>query len=131
MTLRPCIEPKCPGLTPKSRCPRHEAEYEAKRGTAAQRGYGAKHQAWRVKVLQNNRSCAHCGAHATVADHIVPLSEDGSWDVSNGQGLCIPCHNRKTRKEQNRRARLGVVIQTAPRKDDVDAARSDSMLILR
>jgi 5-methylcytosine-specific restriction endonuclease McrA len=40
----------------------------------------------------------HREAHA---DHIVPVSQGGErYDVANGQCLCVRCHGRKTRAEQ-------------------------------
>ncbi len=50
--------------------------------------------------------CQHCGRVAqrmAQADHIVPISKGGArYDVANGQTLCIKCHGRKTREEQQR-----------------------------
>lgn len=36
-------------------------------------------------------------------DHIVPLIDGGSHDVSNLQTLCTPCHKRKTAREARER----------------------------
>lgn len=38
---------------------------------------------------------------ATVVDHIKPHKGDMEvfWDLSNWQGLCEPCHNKKTARE--------------------------------
>ena len=85
------------------------------RGTAAQRGYDARHRRWRRAVLARHPICQMClkqgkTISATVADHIEPLDprnpRAGNWSVEeNGQGLCHACHNRKTADE-----RLGAVL---------------------
>ena len=43
-----------------------------------------------------------CPAPATVADHIVPHAEGGPDTLANGQALCDPHHDAKTRTEQAR-----------------------------
>lgn len=44
------------------------------------------------------------------ADHIEPLAEGGSWELSNVQTLCTPCHKRKTAAQAGRRAKQGRLI---------------------
>ena len=66
--------------------------------------------------------CQHTDEHgtrctnpATVADHIVPHAEGGTDDPTNGQALCDPHHNTKTRAEQARgRARRNPKRRTEP-----------------
>ncbi|MCP4539869.1 MAG: HNH endonuclease [Chloroflexi bacterium] len=60
----------------------------------------------RLRYLVAHPLCAECYRQhivqaATVVDHIVPHKGDKElfWDMSNWQGLCAPCHNRKTGKE--------------------------------
>lgn len=113
--LKPCRWPGCPGLTAGRFCPQHQAaEYrrqDQRRGNAASRGYGAGHRRWRIIVLAGNPLCASWprGVHgehvvpATIADHITPLAEGGSWEIENGQGLCASCHARKSLEEMRRR----------------------------
>lgn len=74
--------------------------YDATRGTAASRGYDARHRSWRRVILTRDPMCRIgiiCGGRAasTVADHIIPLNAGGTWDMSNGQGACEKCHNHK------------------------------------
>lgn len=65
------------------------------------------HKAFRRAVLQRDRECAVCGATTNlVADHIRPLVQGGTNDLSNGQALCTDdgrlggCHGKKTREER-------------------------------
>ena len=65
--------------------------------------------AFRRAVLAREPRCRRCGARATEADHIVPVELGGTNDPeANGQGLCRPCHDAKTRAETaNRNRRRG------------------------
>jgi 5-methylcytosine-specific restriction protein A len=56
--------------------------------------------------------CVHCRAQGLVRaakqlDHIIPLWAGGEDIESNRQGLCIECHDVKTRDEATRRSRGG------------------------
>ncbi len=73
------------------------AEDKRKRGRAGQRD--------RAQVLLEEPLCRKClDAGKTVAseevDHIVPLSEGGTDDRPNKQGLCTPCHVAKSAAER-------------------------------
>ncbi len=56
---------------------------------------------FRARVLARDTICRACGtAPATQADHITPVALGGArTDLTNGQGLCAPCHDAKTRAE--------------------------------
>jgi 5-methylcytosine-specific restriction enzyme A len=111
---RPCLAQPCAGYAvERGRCAKHLAllppPRRVYRGSAHSRGYGERHRRWRIMVLARDRLCVLCYARkriatATVADHRVPLPRpnwwDGDWSIENGQGLCLPCHNTKTRGEQ-------------------------------
>jgi len=78
----------------------------SKRKTTAQRGYGRKWQKARAAYLAKHPLCVRCEASdrvtaATDLDHIVPHKGDMVlfWVRNNWQGLCKPCHSRKTAKE--------------------------------
>lgn len=80
-------------------------ECDERRGTAAQRGYGAAWQRESKRFLDAHPLCADCEEReritaATIVDHIVPHRGDPKlfWDRKNWQGLCETCHNRKTGK---------------------------------
>lgn len=76
------------------------------RGNSTQRGYGYRWQQTRAGYLLKHPLCVHCSRDgkvepATELDHIVPHRGDQQlfWDRSNWQGLCHPCHSRKTASE--------------------------------
>lgn len=100
------------------RCEKHartEArQLDARRGSAAQRGYGYKWQKAREVFLAEHPLCVRCQARgqlkpATDVDHIVPHRGDMSlfWRRSNWQSLCHSCHSAKTAIEDSRFARKG------------------------
>lgn len=72
--------------------------------------YNAEHRVWAKRVLELHPICP-CGARATHADHIVPIADDPSlrFKLSNGQGLCVSCHSRKTLSEVKQRRRLSAI----------------------
>lgn len=75
-----------------------------RRGSASERGYNARHRKWRRMILHRDPLCVQCDREgrvrpARIADHILPVEEGGRWTLENGQGLCTPCHNRKTAAE--------------------------------
>lgn len=77
-----------------------------KRGRAGQRD--------RAQVIAEEPLCRLCLAKgvtsaSTVVDHIKPLSEGGSDQRENKQGLCSPCHDAKSAAERvkARRGRAG------------------------
>lgn len=79
---------------------------DVRRGSASQRGYGARWQRARRWFLRQNPLCASCKRKgfiraATVVDHVVPHKGDHErmWDQDNWQALCKRCHDRKTANE--------------------------------
>ena len=107
----PCPHPGCPALVPmgKGRCPAHELSAQVadrqRRGTAAERGYGARWQRARVLFLAANPLCRPCGLKsppvltaATVVDHVIDHKGDPTlfWEQSNWQPSCESCHNART-----------------------------------
>ena len=81
-------------------------ESDDRRGTAQQRGYTSKWQAYRLHFLRHHPLCRLHEERgevvaATVVDHIVPHKGDRQrfWDKANHQALCKPCHDAKTARE--------------------------------
>jgi 5-methylcytosine-specific restriction protein A len=78
----------------------------ARRGSAADRGYGATWRKLRRMVLAGEPLCrdpyqVHEGRPvlATDVDHIKPRRDGGTDDFGNLQPLCESCHSRKTLDE--------------------------------
>ena len=111
--MRPCTYPNCPNLVEAGRCPRHkyveQREIDARRGTAASRGYTHTWHKARDQYLERNPWCSTClgrgvRTEAEVVDHIKPHKGDMKlfWDKLNWQPLCRRCHNRKTAIQDGR-----------------------------
>lgn len=109
---RVCPKPNCPVILTRGEryCPTHLAQYEARRGTSAQRGYGAKHQAlrrsWQARVDRGELiRCATCGAPITGTQWHLGHTPDRT--AYRGPE-CISCNTSEggTRgaREANRRA---------------------------
>lgn len=79
--------------------------YDRYRGSSAKRGYGHKWRKESAEFLEQaeNAFCAGAGCNelSTVVDHIVPHKGDQKlfWRRSNWQGMCKPCHDAKTARE--------------------------------
>lgn len=72
-----------------------DREYDRRRGTAAQRGYGTDWRKLRREILRRDPVCRMqgCSRQSSHVDHIVPRRKGGTDDPSNLQGLCGSCHN--------------------------------------
>ncbi len=87
------MKPHCPGLVRNGVCsmcgPVVQAQaYDRDRGTAAQRGYGARWRKLRTMYIRQHPACVMCGKPATDIDHILPKRRGGTDDPSNLQSLC-------------------------------------------
>lgn len=105
---RPCSHPGCGVLVAdgSGRCPRHPKPAWAKT-KPTKRVTGRKLQRLRAELFQRDPLCAECKKHGRIAlatqrDHVVPLEEGGSDDDGNVQGLCLPCHDAKSKAERVR-----------------------------
>lgn len=105
---RVCNKFGCGNLSPNPRCDSCTAQAEAKRGTAAQRGYLSRgHIRFRRAVLRRDKLCVLCKqSESTDADHFpldrrtLILRGQNPNDPAHGRGLCSPCHKRETAARQ-------------------------------
>lgn len=80
--LKVCATQGCPTLIPRgtTHCPTHAREYEARRGTRQQRGYGRDHDRLRAQWAARLTSsptpipCARCGH---------PIDPRTPWDLGH------------------------------------------------
>lgn len=111
MPARVCSIHGCPTIyddSSDSRCPTHRKQAQQKHW-ANTRGYNtAGHrQRFRPAVLKRDPICTVCHLmQSTVADHW-PLSRKelidqhlDPDDPQHGRGLCTPCHNKATARQQ-------------------------------
>lgn len=96
---RPCAQ--CDTLTRNgSKCSNCQAKAskarEASRPSATERGYDSTYRANRKVVLANARFCHWCNKPGTmVCDHVLPLNQGGTSELSNLVGACIGCNNKR------------------------------------
>ena len=73
-----------------------------------ERGYTKRWRRAALRYLKRHPTCAlfgkdtKCTGIAKCVDHLIPHRGDLRlfWDRRNWQGLCLRCHNRKSRSEQ-------------------------------
>jgi 5-methylcytosine-specific restriction protein A len=114
---KPCRAPGCPALTTARYCAAHANEgnrqVDARRPSAARRGYDRRWERIRRAKLERDPLCAEClragrgAVEAAEVDHIVPLARGGGHGEANLQSLCKPCHSAKTARETVSRRREG------------------------
>lgn len=116
--LKVCSTVGCPELVATGRCEQHDREAEQRRGSAAQRGYGARHStSFRTAVLTAQPICtcdstdckhhgARCWAPSKHADHYPRDRRElerlglNPNDPQYGRGLCASCHSTHTAHAQ-------------------------------
>jgi 5-methylcytosine-specific restriction protein A len=108
-----CAEPGCGETTPpgvrrcvehspnKSQTHRWPTRYGGVPTASSQVVRSTEWKTVRAKVLlRDSRRCQirgpRCTVTATDVDHVKPVSEGGTDDMSNLQAACRPCHNLKT-----------------------------------
>ena len=116
MPTRPphnCEHPACSRLAMSGRtCSQHKKERKQIKERARVNPYRSMYsRRWRrarKQFLLINSLCVHCLQEnkitpATEVDHIIDHKGDPElfWDINNWQGLCKPCHSRKTAKENS------------------------------
>lgn len=110
MALKRCLQPGCPTLTPRTRCPTHERVQQ--RAKDAKRPQRRTHQAITTNaqlvqawVDEHGWWCPGLadgpGAHANhpstdlVADHVVPVAAGGAEDGAK-RVICRPGNSART-----------------------------------
>lgn len=106
--IRPCIEPRCPEYTLKTRCAAHEAEFEKKRRENPQlTGRRGTDGVWRrargLSLWRHGYRCLRCGVSKQMAEaqgsklevHHVD-GDAANHRQSNLRPLCSECHRVET-----------------------------------
>ena len=109
---RPCLEPRCPNVTTRTRCPEHERAKQRRRdqqrGNAAARGYDHSYRTNRAAILSTWPRCTYCGHVADTVDHVVALASGGTNAMDNLVPACKRCNSSRGAKLGNaRRAARG------------------------
>lgn len=109
---RPCSHPGCGVLVRDGtgRCAKHPKPTWAKKPDVAKRITGRRLQQLRADLFARDPLCTECRRNgsvvlATQRDHIVPLEEGGQDIETNVQGLCLACHDAKSKAERVRGVR--------------------------
>lgn len=94
-----CPTPGCPQPMP---CLEHERPAWTKRTRPVRsRTSTAAWSRRRNAVLRRDRhTCQTCGAIGNQVDHVTPVSEDGTDELTNLATICDPCHKAKTEGEK-------------------------------
>ena len=107
----PCAYPGCPELVlaGEKYCEKHrkqaQKEYNKRRGSSTQQGYGSRWRRIRKMQLSSYPLCAECLRHGrtTVATEVHHRDGNPSNNQSNNlESLCKECHSRITAKEGHR-----------------------------
>lgn len=82
-------------------CDEHRRAYHKsinqRRDPELAKGYGATWRKFRLLILHRDPICVICHAElSTEVDHIIPKAAGGEDTETNTQGVCSPCHARKT-----------------------------------
>lgn len=82
-------------------CPTCDTGWTARPTTRAVDTSDSRWRKLRAQVLAAEPLCRVCGiAPSAEADHITPVAQGGALlDRANVQGICVPCHKRKTQRE--------------------------------
>lgn len=110
MGSRICSLPGCPVIhdgTGGSRCPEHTRQAKQDHWARTRAYSSREHRAFREQVLTKDPVCVLCSmAVSTVADHYPHSREDlitlgmNPNDPRHGRGLCKPCHDTETARNQ-------------------------------
>ena len=112
MPAKQCSTPGCPNLSTRGKCDACQRRYDNRRGTAAERGYDAKWQRFRIGIIEANMMrhgsrrypvCERCeqkimGKAEAHVHHKIEHGGDPAllFDRSNCMVLCRSCHSLVT-----------------------------------
>lgn len=103
-----CTAQGCPELVPAGRSESKCDAHARPAWSNPSRHTRERPRNWRIirgRVKRRDRGrCVMCGLPGNEVDHIVPVSEGGTWDMDNLQLLCGPHHIVKTRMDRQRRS---------------------------
>jgi 5-methylcytosine-specific restriction protein A len=79
-----------------------KAHFSRRRTRKSQAGGSFTPQQWRDLKMQYNFTCLCCGRREPeiklTADHVIPITREGTSDISNIQPLCYSCNSKKHNK---------------------------------
>jgi 5-methylcytosine-specific restriction enzyme A len=80
---------------------------------------GRKLTDFRKRYLERDPLCAECKRQGRIKlaeeiDHIIPLHKGGTYEDSNLQGLCKPCHQEKTAADMGVKQKVSISIDGWP-----------------
>jgi 5-methylcytosine-specific restriction endonuclease McrA len=79
-----------------------KAHFSRRRSRKTQAGGSYTPQQWRNLKMQYGYTCLCCGRREPeiklTADHVIPITMDGTSDISNIQPLCSSCNSKKYNK---------------------------------
>lgn len=79
-----------------------KAHFSRRRSRKTQAGGSYTPQQWRDLKRQYNSTCLRCGRRESeiklTADHVIPITRNGTSDISNIQPLCYSCNSKKYNK---------------------------------
>lgn len=107
LMAKACGHPGCPGLVTRkgaSRCPTHDPgpwggptldERRARTKTPEHRRDRA------IVKARDHATCYICATHDPQGqmDHVIPVTEGGTDDLTNKAWICSPCHATKSAQE--------------------------------
>lgn len=84
-------------------CPAHQQHKRRHYTGTPYVNYGRRWRRFRTLFLAAHPYCVDCGSATDLqVDHEIPHEGDSDafWDVTNWTTRCLPCHSRKTAREQ-------------------------------
>jgi 5-methylcytosine-specific restriction endonuclease McrA len=97
-----CLETGCRKAASKQgRCEIHYVPWSKTSPRNLSRPANAATLVRRARRRDRER-CHICGGPGRIVDHIDPVAEGGSWDLSNLACICETCHEIKSRREAAR-----------------------------